>query len=258
MEERKCKKCGTTKNVNFDGMCKNCYEESVTIKEEDNLTDKKERAQIQINWKELIKEKYLTIGKILLIIIAICIVIIYVLSKNNENISKNYKDIENKYNQATEELNQTKEEVEQLKQEIKDKENNKEEPREQEKTLNTTTNQIENVQTTEKGTSAKVDEIAKQAKVDANNINNSTKEEAIIFIKNNKNNFYKDIETMEKAMYYGYLLEYAFENTDKNLAKLGQDVYQAIKYVYRGAESVEDEATQENLRQIEKDLQTIN
>ena len=89
-------------------------------------------------------------------------------------------------------------------------------------------------------------------------INEYIKNEAISSIKNNKENFYKDTETMEKAIYYGYLLEYAFEGSDKNLAKLGQDVYQAIKYVYRGVENIEDEATQENLRQIEEDLEKIN
>lgn len=108
------------------------------------------------------------------------------------------------------------------------------------------------------GTSARIDEIATQAKRDSNNINESIKSEAVSFIKNNIKNFYKDTETMEKSMYYGYLLEYAFEDSDKNLANLGQDVYQAIKYVYRGVENIEDEATQENLRQIEENLQQIN
>ena len=112
-------------------------------------------------------------------------------------------------------------------------------------------------QEVEAGTSAKVDEIAKKAKNDANSITNELKESAISFIRDNKENFYKDNETMEQAMYYGYLLEYAYENSDTNLAKLGQDVYQAIKYVYRGVETVEDEATQENLRQIEEDLQGL-
>lgn len=113
-------------------------------------------------------------------------------------------------------------------------------------------------QKAETGTSARIDEIAVQAKRDSNNINESIKSEAVSFIKNNRKNFYKDIETMEKAIYYGYLLEYAFEDSDKDLANLGQDVYQAIKYVYRGVENIEDEATQENLRQIEEDLQKIN
>lgn len=125
-----------------------------------------------------------------------------------------------------------------------------------------TNNIKENLVNTEKqeaeaGTSAKVDEIAMKAKNDANSITNELKENAIAFIKNSKENFYKDNETMEQAMYYGYLLEYAYENSDTDLAKLGQDIYQAIKYVYRGIETVEDNATQENLRQIEEDLQEL-
>ena len=121
---------------------------------------------------------------------------------------------------------------------------------------NLSNNEIQDVKA-ETGTSAKVDEIASQAKNDANSITDEIKESAVSFIKNNKENFYKDNETMEQAMYYGYLLEYAYQSSDTALAQLGQDVYQAIKYVYRGIEAVEDEATQENLRQIEKDLQEI-
>ena len=129
------------------------------------------------------------------------------------------------------------------------------------------TNEISNIssdnnttETTEleKGTSAKVDEIALQAKQDADSMNELIKNEAVSFIKNNRKNFYKDSETMEQAMYYGYLLEYAFRDSDKDLARLGQDVYQAVKYVYRGVENVEQESTQENLKQIEEDLQRIN
>ena len=37
----------------------------------------------------------------------------------------------------------------------------------------------------------------------------------------------------------------------------GTDLVQAIKYVYRGAENVTDDATIENLRQIDKDLDNI-
>lgn len=122
----------------------------------------------------------------------------------------------------------------------------------QEEQIKSTENKIET------GTSAKIDEIAIQAKEDADNMTETIKNEAVSFIQDNREDFYKDNETMEQAMYYGYLLEYAFEDSDKDLAKLGQDVYQSIKYVYRGAESVEDEATQENLRQIEKDLQAID
>lgn len=38
----KCKKCGTTENVNFEGMCKKCYEETLGIhKKEIEKTTKK-------------------------------------------------------------------------------------------------------------------------------------------------------------------------------------------------------------------------
>lgn len=109
----------------------------------------------------------------------------------------------------------------------------------------------------QQNTSQKVDEIAKRAKKDAENITPEKQKEALQYIKNNKSNFFKSNEVMEQSMYYGYLLEYAYKNSDKSYAKLGQDVYQAIKYVYRGIEKVEDSATQENLQQIEKDLKQI-
>lgn len=35
------------------------------------------------------------------------------------------------------------------------------------------------------------------------------------------------------------------------------DLEQAVKYVYRGAETVEDQATQENLNQIRKSLEAL-
>lgn len=58
-------------------------------------------------------------------------------------------------------------------------------------------------------------------------------------------------------MYYGYLLEYGYKDTNKAYAELGMDAYQVVKYVYRGAEKVEDISTQENLKQIVKDLANI-
>ena len=35
MDKIKCKKCGTTENVKFDGMCKKCYEENIVVKEKE-------------------------------------------------------------------------------------------------------------------------------------------------------------------------------------------------------------------------------
>lgn len=34
--EEKCKKCGTTKNVNFDGMCEDCYSKTIGAKKNDD------------------------------------------------------------------------------------------------------------------------------------------------------------------------------------------------------------------------------
>ena len=84
---------------------------------------------------------------------------------------------------------------------------------------------------------------------------------AIDFIRNTYPNFYTDNATMEKAMYYGYLLEYRHQedSTDyyQNITKLGMDTEQAVKYVYRGVEAVDDDATQENLKQISESLAEI-
>ena len=70
-------------------------------------------------------------------------------------------------------------------------------------------------------------------------------------------NYFESNEVMEKTMYYGYLLEYGYKNKNNNYADLGMDAYQVVKYVYRGAEKVEDISTQENLKQIAKDLDKI-
>lgn len=104
----------------------------------------------------------------------------------------------------------------------------------------------------EEGTSTRVDEIARIAKNDAVNISDDLGNEACEYIIEIFPDFYADNETMEKTMYCGYLLEYGYKGETASL--LGQDVTQAIKYVYRGAESVADDATKENLRQVEKVL----
>lgn len=117
----------------------------------------------------------------------------------------------------------------------------------------------EKVKDAQPNTSAMVDKIALQARDDAKSIDSAKTDEAISYIRDNYPDYFTDNATMEKAMYYGYLLEYAYKKTDnKNYTDLGMDTYQAIKYVYRGAETVEDTATQENLKQIEDTLNKLN
>lgn len=58
--EKKCKKCGTTQNVNFDGMCKECYEDSIVVHEKTE--------QIE-NEKKPIYKKWWLWGVIVIIVI---------------------------------------------------------------------------------------------------------------------------------------------------------------------------------------------
>ena len=123
------------------------------------------------------------------------------------------------------------------------------------------TSETENEAEPEANTSAKVDALALAAKqdVEENGVSDAKRDEAVTFIVEHYPDFYTDNETMEQAISYGYWLEYAYESDEsaRDYAELGMDLEQAVKYVYRGAESVEDDATQENLSQIREALEAI-
>lgn len=119
----------------------------------------------------------------------------------------------------------------------------------------------ENKSEPEANTSAKVDVLALAAKqdIEESGVSDTKRDEAVAFIVEHYPDFYADNETMEQAISYGYWLEYAYQNDEaaRDYAELGMDLEQAVKYVYRGAESVEDDATQENLSQIRESLEAI-
>lgn len=125
-----------------------------------------------------------------------------------------------------------------------------------------TTNVADNITPTEApepeaNTSAMVDSIVNKAKSDADGqLDLDTCKEALSYLKDNYPNYFTDNETMEKVMYYGAFLEYSFEGKGINdvCATLGQDALQTVKYVYRGADAIEDESTQSNLRQVKESL----
>lgn len=123
------------------------------------------------------------------------------------------------------------------------------------------TSETENEAEPEANTSAKVDALALAAKqdVEENGVSDAKRDEAVVFIVEHYPDFYTDNATMEQAISYGYWLEYAYESDEsaRDYAELGMDLEQAVKYVYRGAESVEDDATQENLSQIREALKAI-
>ena len=112
----------------------------------------------------------------------------------------------------------------------------------------------------EPNTSAKVDALARDAKDSvAEGVTDEKRDEAVAFIVEHYPDYYGDNETMEQAMFYGFWLEYAYDGDEaaRGYYNLGMDMEQAVKYVYRGAEKAEDEATKENLAQIKESLEAI-
>lgn len=104
-------------------------------------------------------------------------------------------------------------------------------------------------------TSEMVDYIARKAKSDSIDATETEIQRAIKYIRKHYPNYFSNNKVMEKTMYYGYYLEYA--NYDSTTTALGMDTYQAIKYVYRGAEKTTDQHVTENLRQIKKSLNNL-
>lgn len=110
----------------------------------------------------------------------------------------------------------------------------------------------------EANTSAMVDYIAAEAQESANQAATDEKrDEALDFIASSYPEYFSDNETMEQAIYYGYYLEFAYDINESQYAELGMDVEQAVKYVYRGTEAVEDDHVQENLNQIAEILNAL-
>lgn len=110
----------------------------------------------------------------------------------------------------------------------------------------------------EANTSAMVDYIAAEAQESANQAATDEKrDEALDFIASSYPEYFSDNKTMEQAIYYGYYLEFAYDINESQYAELGMDVEQAVKYVYRGTEAVEDDHVQENLNQIAEILNAL-
>ena len=114
--------------------------------------------------------------------------------------------------------------------------------------------------TPEPNTSEMVDYIYYQAKNDVGSgVSDAKRDEAVEYIRANYPNYYTDNNVMEKTMYYGYWLEEAYDGNGASdpYAVLGMNAYQAVKYAYRGVESVDAQSTQENLGQIADDLAAL-
>ncbi|HJC91984.1 MAG TPA: hypothetical protein H9695_13645 [Candidatus Mediterraneibacter excrementigallinarum] len=108
----------------------------------------------------------------------------------------------------------------------------------------------------EQNTSEMIDKIAATAKANVESMTDEQADEIVNAISEADHNFYNGPEEMEKYMWYGYLLDYKYDDSDPR-STLGTDLCQAIKYVYRNDETVLDDATHENLLQIDEDLESI-
>lgn len=104
-----------------------------------------------------------------------------------------------------------------------------------------------------KNSNAMVDKIAAIAKEDAITAKEKDLANAVSYISDHFNNYFSNSETMEAVMYYGYLLDYSYDDNTPESA-LGTDVWQVVKYAYRGEK---DDSIDENLRQIQKDLDAL-
>ncbi|MBR3254645.1 MAG: hypothetical protein IKF97_00225 [Clostridia bacterium] len=121
--EKKCKNCGTTKDVNFDGLCKKCYEESIEIKT-DNLNNETNNNLFNTLKSKFadgkLKERIKTISIVFLLIITFC----FAVSNNSQKIVELTNQVEN-YTKETEAFNSQitdlKTELENVKKQLEEK-----------------------------------------------------------------------------------------------------------------------------------------
>ncbi len=110
----------------------------------------------------------------------------------------------------------------------------------------------EAVSNMEPNSSARVDAIAEFAKEAATYPptagNKDIGNEAASLIIKNYPNYFESVELMEKLMLCGLYLENNYFG--KDVSDCGEDVAQAVKYVYCGIETPDSESTKANLQQV--------
>lgn len=116
------------------------------------------------------------------------------------------------------------------------------------------TTEKELIEPEEHNSSAYVDYLALKAKEDSATASDESIQEAIQWITNNIDSIFKDNESMEKAIYYGELIEYKYKGVDEKYEKIGWQTFKTVKYVYRGVEGVEDEVTVNNYNELKSML----
>lgn len=111
--------------------------------------------------------------------------------------------------------------------------------------------------TEKENTSAMIDQIAHTAKNNVYLFTGYNADDIVKTIKATTPNFYDDNSKMEKFMWYGYLLDYKYDDSSP-LSKLGTSLVRAIKYVYRKEEKISDDSTWDNISQVDEILNSLN
>jgi hypothetical protein len=85
MYVQKCKKCGTTENVNFEGMCKKCYEESLGFNK-NTVSNRKIEYTNSSNNSNRIADKFTLVVNITKILGYLCAIIIAIVMMINVSL----------------------------------------------------------------------------------------------------------------------------------------------------------------------------
>ena len=80
---------------------------------------------------------------------------------------------------------------------------------------------------------------------------------AIKWLKNNVDDIYNSNENMEKAMYYGFLLEDIHSGMNDNIYEIGMRAEIAVKYVYSKNDQIEDSSTQRHYSKLKELLNQV-
>lgn len=113
--EKKCKKCGTTENVNFNGMCKRCYNDSIIVHEK---TEESREEFEEITSKITLKKN--TIIKVVVIICIIMLCIIVKVSHSFNKLKNENSHISTKYMNSQSDLKKAEKQVKELKSQIEE------------------------------------------------------------------------------------------------------------------------------------------
>lgn len=105
----------------------------------------------------------------------------------------------------------------------------------------------------------KVIEISKKASSDSKSTSNQEADvdTAIKWLKNNVDDIYNNNENMEKAMYYGFLLEDIHSGMNDNIYEIGMRAEIAVKYVYSKNDQIEDSSTQRHYSKLKELLNQV-